>query len=427
MKIRLIYPKFRKFLEDQPLLSKTLEKHVVGEYTMPPSLALPILAALVPSDVEVTITDDNANMPIDYDEKTDLVCISCFTPQAQRAYEIADEFRRRGTKVAIGGIHPSALPEEAKKHADTVCVGEGEPVWKNLLNDAKNNCLKNFYKSDEVYDLKNFPIPDRDIFPRDIYKWNAHLVLTMRGCPVKCIGCPIPDKEGYKMRYRPIDNVIDDIKQMPYNEFYITDDTIMLPGKKNMKYTLKLMEKTKDLDINIFLSATMMMINEPSFYKKLKAGGVSSMYTIFGFDKISQNLFSEECTKDEWQYCVDLVKMNEDNDIHFFGSFGIGFDNQDKRVIDKILKFTDDANISLAEFYIITPFPGTPFGRQAEEEGRILHRNYSSWNHGNVVFKPKNWTEKELLDDYYRLWKNFYINKDPKATLSSFDVNNITT
>ena len=422
MKIRLIYPKFNKFLEDQPSLRELLKEFVIGDYTMPPSLALPILASLTPSDIEVVLTDDNIGQQIDFDESIDLVAISCFTPQAQRAYEIGDEYRKRGTLVAIGGIHPSVYPQEAQEHADAVCVGEGEPLWPEILNDAENNSIKKLYFSEKKYDLADMPIPKREIFPKDIYKWNAHLVSTMRGCPARCSGCPIPEKEGYKFRYRPIKNIIEDIKQMPYREFYFTEDTIMLPGKRNEDFILKLMEQTKELEIKIFLASTMMMVNEYDHYTKLSEGGAVSMYTIFGFDRVSKHLFSKECTKDEWQKSIDLVRMIEDNNIHFFASFGIGFDDQDRDVVDKILKFADETGIDLAEFYIITPFPGTPFGIQIEKEGRILHRNYSLWNHGNVVFQPKNWSIEELNNDFYKLWNEFYKNKDPKNTIRTFDI-----
>ncbi len=422
MILRFIYPRFRKFLENHKELDNFLSKYLVGNYTMPPSLAIPILAALTPDEHEVRLTDDNYGDPIDYDEKIDAVIISCFTPQAQRAYEIADEYRKRGTLVLMGGIHPTALPDEAKLHADAVCIGEGEPVWPQMLADLKAKTLKPFYKATSVYSLELFPNPKRNIFRQDIYKWNAHLVLTTRGCPVQCDGCPIPDKEGIQVRLRPIENIVDDIRTMPYKQFYFTDDTIMLPGKKYSKFMLNLMDRTKELDVSIFVASTMMMMPDPQFYKKLAKGGVSSMYTVFGFDRVSQQLFDRSCTKEQWQAGIDLVKMNEDAGIHFFASIGIGFDNQDRSVVDRILKFCRDANIDLAEFYIPTPFPGTPFGRRADAEGRILHRNYNVWNHGNIVFKPLNFTETELMDDFYTLWKCFYSGIEPSSTLRTFDI-----
>lgn len=421
---RLIYPRFKKFLEDNEALDSRLKKHLVGNYTMPPSLALPIIAALTPSDIEVGLTDDNIGDKIDYDEQADLVVISCFTPQAGRAYIIADEFRKRGKKVIIGGIHPTAIPQEAQQHADAICIGEVEPVWAEICRDIGKGRLKPVYQANTTYSLSEFPIPKREIFKQDIYNWNAHLVLTTRGCPVRCDGCPIPGKEGTRVRLRPIDNIIEDIKQMPYREFYFTDDTIMLPGKKYLKFITKLMKRLQELDVRIFLASTMMMVNDPAFFKKLKAGGATSMYTVFGFDTISRNLFSRECSPQEWQYCIDLVRMVEDAGIHFFASFGVGFDDQDPGVFERIIRFTEEGGVDLAEFFINTPYPGTPFGHKAEKEKRILHRNYDLWNQGNVVFKPKNFTEKELHEGFYDLWHTFYSDKDSEKTLRTFTLSN---
>jgi radical SAM superfamily enzyme YgiQ (UPF0313 family) len=412
-----------KFLEGHSDLQQICKDHLVGDYTMPPSLAIPIMAALTPEDIEVGVTDDNIGQDIDYDEDVDLVVVSCFTPQAARAYEICDEFKAHGKKVMIGGIHPTGRPEEAAEHADAVGIGEAELFWDEMLADLKAGNLKQYYKSDETYSLKNMPIPKRDIFSRDIYVWDAHLILTTRGCPVRCDGCPIPNKEGYRLRYKPIDDVIADIKSMPYKEFYLTDDTVMLPSKRAKKYMVELMEKTSDLDVSIFIASTMMMYPDPEFYKILKKGGATSMYTVFGFDRASRELFSKDCSKEAWQRNIDLVHMNEDAGIQFFASYGIGFDDHDKGVFDRILKFSDDAGIKTAEFFIHTPFPGTPFGEQCEKEGRILHRDYHKWNTGNVVFEPKQMTAEELMDGFKYCWKEFFKKRESDATIKSFTVN----
>ncbi len=420
--LRLIYPKFRKFLEGHASLAGLVREHVIGDYTMPPSLALPIIAALAPPDVEMRLTDDNIGQPVDFDETVDAVFISCFTPQASRAYALADEYRKRGTRVVLGGIHPSVAPQEAGRHADAVCVGEVEPVWDALLADLRAGSLKPLYHAHEYppYRLEHMPLPKREIFNSNRYKWEAHLVLVSRGCPVRCAGCPIPFKEGTNVRLRPVNNVVEDIVTMPYKEFYITDDTVMLPGKKYTQYLLKLMERTAGLDINVFLAATMMMLPDPAFYRTLKAGGAASMYTVFGYDRVSRQLLSPECTPEEWQQGVDLVRMIEDAGIHFFASFGVGFDEQDEGVFDRVKQFAHDASIDLAEFYINTPFPGTPFGDQVEAEGRVLHRNYDLWNTGNVVFRPLAFTEERLVDGFCDLWNSFYESRRPEDTLRSF-------
>lgn len=430
MKIRLIYPRFMKFLEANKAIDELLKKHKVGNYTMPPSLALPIIASITPEDIEVVLTDDNIGEEINYEEDVDLVAISCFTPQAQRAYEIADEFRKHNKKVILGGIHPTAMPAEAAMHADAVCIGEAENTWLEVLHDFNIGSLKKIYQSNAVFDLAKLTIPKRDIFNKDKYDWSAHLIQTTRGCPMKCDNCPLPLKEGEDIRYRPLDDVTNDIKALPYDQFYIIDDSLLLPGRKQGKYLLELMERTKKMNVSIFLPSTMMMARnmnadrKEQFFKKLKEGGVSSLYTVFGYEMISRTLFNKEkCDDKTWKEAVELVKIINSNDIHFFGSFGIGFDYQNESVPDKILRFCDDADIDLAEFYINTPYPGTPFGNQIEIEKRLLHRQYLLWNHANVVFKPKHFTEATLQDSYYYLWKEFYSNKTPKNTLKTFDIN----
>ncbi len=422
MNFRLIYPKFRKFLEGHEELRQICKDHLVGDYTMPPSLAIPIIASITAPEIKLNITDDNIGQPIDYDENVDLVIISCFTPQAQRAYEIADEYRKHGKKVILGGIHPTGIPQESLQHADAVCVGEVENVWDQILSDLKADKLSGIYSSEETFELCNMKIPKRDIFSKDIYKWDAHLILTTRGCPVGCEGCPIPNKEDIRVRYRPVDDVLEDIKSMPYREFYFTDDTIMLPSKRAKKYLLQIMEKTEKMDVSIFIASTMMMYPDPEFYKLLAKGGATSMYTVFGFDRASRELFDKDCSPKVWQKNIDLVRMNEDAGIHFFASFGMGFDNHDKGIFDRILKFSDDAKIDLAEFFIHTPFPGTPFGELCEKQGRILHRDYHYWNTGNVVFEPKQMTPDELLEGFKYCWKEFYKNKEAKKTIRSFEV-----
>ena len=421
-RLRMIYPRFRKFLEGHPELDEVVRDHLVGNYTMPPSLALPIIAALTPRDIDYALTDDNVGEEIDYEEDVDLVVVSCFTPQAGRAYEIADRFRRQGKKVILGGIHPTGAPEEAQRHADSVGVGEVEPLWAGIIEDLRNDTLKPRYRCDQPYDLGRFPRPEREIFRRGNYTWDAHLVLASRGCPVRCEGCPIPHKEGVRLRFRGVEGLVEEIRSMTYREFYFTDDTVMLPGKKNRRFILSVMERTRELDVSIFLSSTMMMVHDPHFYRLLRRGNVSSMYTVFGFDRNSRLLLSAECPAEHWNYCVELVRMIEDAGIHFFASFGVGFDHQDKGVFERVLRFCEDARIDLAEFYIHTPFPGTPFGEAMEAQGRILHRDYHLWNTGNVVFRPRHFTERELLEGFFLLWREFYKHKDPVRTLRSFQI-----
>ena len=130
-----------------------------------PLLSSSLLAGLTPSHHQLRIIDESL-AEIDFDQEVDLVAITAITPLAPRGYEIADEFRRRGKKVVIGGIHASWLPEEAKAHSDSVAIGEADEVWGEMLEDAEKGTMKPFYRQKERTDLSRLPIPRRDLFPR---------------------------------------------------------------------------------------------------------------------------------------------------------------------------------------------------------------------------------------------------------------------
>jgi radical SAM superfamily enzyme YgiQ (UPF0313 family) len=143
----------------------------VEENARVPNLALPILAALSPPDVQISLTDDLLT-PIRLDKdlkEIDLVGITVLTKTALRAYDIADAYRRKGIPVVLGGIHPTAVPEEANEHADSVVLGEAEEVWPRLVEDARTGDLKPFYRQEGYTDLSRMPTPRRDILPSKGY------------------------------------------------------------------------------------------------------------------------------------------------------------------------------------------------------------------------------------------------------------------
>ena len=105
-----------------------------GGKVLAPPMCLPVLASLTPAGVEIHLVDENVE-PVNLDEPADLVALSCMTASAPRGYQIADHFRARGVPVVMGGMHPSALPQEAAEHADAVVIGEAESLIADLARD----------------------------------------------------------------------------------------------------------------------------------------------------------------------------------------------------------------------------------------------------------------------------------------------------
>jgi len=182
-----------------------------------PFLNLPYLAAVTPADYDVSIVDEEHEQ-VDFEAGASLVALSAQTPVAPRAYQIAKQFKMRGTPVVMGGVHVSTLPDEALKHVDSVIIGEGEFVWKEVLEDFEKGHLKSVYKSGTDYDLAGLSWPRRDLLNPKFYI-PLTMLETTRGCPHKCDFCGVSRFFGHHYRKRPLEEVVNEIQSIFGNGF----------------------------------------------------------------------------------------------------------------------------------------------------------------------------------------------------------------
>ncbi len=422
MNITFIYPKFEKLLESR-LELKTPEgaKKHLGDFSMPPALGIPIMTALSKNEHNVKLYDENIEK-INYDDNADLIAVSFFTPQANYAYDIAKRFKSKGKIVIGGGMHPSLMPEEASQYFDAICIGEVEGVWADILNDFQKGQLKKIYKK-EVHDIDIVPIPEREVFTgRNNYDWEAKLIQTMRGCSFYCENCIIPAEFGSNLRFKSIDKVIDEFNVSQISgDYYLIDDTLFLPHRECREYRTKLFKAIAELPVKprIFISGSLNTSYDSDFLKLLKDAGVINLYLVTGSDPYSVKAF-QKGQQQFFEHGLEFVDRYQQEGIEVYISVGLGFDYQNNHVFDISLDFIRKANIRTAEFYILTPFPQTPVWHQFRKEDRILHYNWTKYNTANVVFKPKNFTEQELLDGYIRCWRDFYSGICIDKSLSNF-------
>ncbi|HKR94002.1 MAG TPA: cobalamin-dependent protein, partial [Candidatus Angelobacter sp.] len=177
-----------------------------------PGLNLAIIAGITPPEVEVRIIDESVE-PIDFDCDADLIGITGMTNMANVAYRIADEFRRRGKKVVLGGVHVTVCPDEAQQHADSVVIGEAEPIWHELLNDFAHGELKPRYRPAALFNMQGYGIPRRDLLQSKRYLFPS-TVETGRGCPFDCDFCSVSRTSGRGYRFRPTEEVLEDIASL---------------------------------------------------------------------------------------------------------------------------------------------------------------------------------------------------------------------
>jgi radical SAM superfamily enzyme YgiQ (UPF0313 family) len=193
-----------------------------------PSLSLATVAALTPPEVEISFSDDLIH-PIDIErdlKDVDLVGITTTTRTVQRAYEIARAYREKGVPVVLGGIHPTATPEEALAHCDTVVVGEAELSWSRLIQDFQKGNLERIYKQEHFTPPEIIPQARRQVYNAKHYFPVSPLQAT-RGCPYLCDFCSVRKFFGDTYRYRPLKDVTAEIRTIPHKMIMFTDDNIV--------------------------------------------------------------------------------------------------------------------------------------------------------------------------------------------------------
>jgi radical SAM superfamily enzyme YgiQ (UPF0313 family) len=368
-------------------------------------LNLPTIAALTPADWDVEILDARVK-PVDYDAKPDLVGITGFTAEMPGAYEIADNFRKKGVPVVMGGVHVSALPDEALQHADAVVIGEAELVWHKLILDFKKGELKQKYKADNLCDMKNMVIPTRGLLDKGMYSGFYTLQAT-RGCPFNCDYCAVTAFFGHEFRTRPVDEVIEEIKGFGSKKFFFMDDNIV--GRP--RYAKELFQKLIPLKTTWGSQASITMAKDPELLNLYARSG--GRYAFIGFESLSQK--SLENLNKGWNTAnnyKEAIKKIHGAGINIVGSFVFGLDEDDSSVFKTTFDFIMETDMDAAQFHILTPLPGTVTYSLLEKEGRIIDRDWARYHTGEVVFQPKGMTVDELQNGYYWIFRNTYTIKN---------------
>jgi len=365
-----------------------------------PQLSLHILASLTPEDVEITVVDEDTRK-IDLSSDFDLVGISCMTATANRSYHLSDLLRQRGSKVVLGGIHPTVLPHEAIQHADAVVIGEAEGCWADVVSDFKKGRLRKFYHVPEP-DLSTVPFPRRD-FHLDKALFNCVGLVTTRGCPYACEFCSVTDFYGKKIRHRPVSLVVEDIKRSGSKTFLLLDDNVT----GHPAYSKELFEALIPLGIQWIGQSSMSLAKDKEMLKLCRLSGCGALF--FGLESVSPaSLKGMKKTFKSIEETEEAIKVIQDHGIAFHPSIILGFDTDTEAIFDDTLEFLARNKLPTMALHVLTPYPGTRIYRRFTEQGRLISHDWSRYDHHTVVFQPKNMTPQELAEGHRYVQSEFY-------------------
>jgi radical SAM superfamily enzyme YgiQ (UPF0313 family) len=399
MKILLIYPSKSKLRTKG--FDFSIKNTISWRLLLGPQLAFQMLAAVTPREHSIHLVDERSQK-IDFHDEYDLVGVSSITPSATRSYEIADTFRSLHVPVILGGWHPSALPEEAKQHADAVVIGEAEECWPSLLKDVERKKIKPFYEA--PVDLANIPPAERKkIQPNRRYF--IEQIQATRGCTMRCRFCSISNsKYECTYRLRPINHVIEELKSIPQKIIYFSDPSMTI----NPEYTKQLFRAMKQLNKKFSCNGSIGVLSHDDELITLASEAGCREWDI-GFESVSQeslNLVGKTSNKVE-EFASTIEKIH-DSGTCVKANFMFGFDADKPDIFDKTIDAIYEWDIDLVDINILTPFPGTPLYEDLEREKRILTKDWSQYDLKHVVFQPKNMSAQDLFAETMRVHRTVY-------------------
>jgi len=379
---------------------KFLDKTFLTAFSILPTLQAREIAAITPKNHKVTVINERYT-PINYHEKYDVVHINFVISTAPHAYAIADAFRKNHILVVLSGLHVPGMLEEAKQHADSVLIGRPDLAWLIALRDIEQKKLKPFYQAPPFDD--SVQLPSLRISLPGFVATGA--LEATRGCPHHCDFCSETSSPGGSQYYeRPVDDVIAEMKNIPQKTLMFYDSSLTI----HPEYTKTLFKKMKGIHKKCFCNGNAdVLARDLELVRLSKEAGCVAW--LIGFESVSQKTLDAIGKKtnlvDDYARAVQNIHRYG---MIVIGCFMFGFDTDTPEVFEKTLHVIKDLGIDIADFSILTPFPGTPLYKRLETEGRILTKNWKYYNMGNVVFTPKQMNPEQLQNGVRMMYDKFY-------------------
>jgi radical SAM superfamily enzyme YgiQ (UPF0313 family) len=380
-----------------------------------PPLGLLTLAALAPKDFQVTVCDENAGERVDYDTPAQIVGITGYLLQKTAVLAHAEQFRRRGKTVVVGGPLANLLPEACRPHCDVLFEGEAEYTWPRFLREYAAGRWADHYVEAEKIHLPDSPPPRLDLLRR---RYAHGIVQCTRGCPFSCEFCDIIVVFGRKMRFKPVEQVLAEVEAWQRTGvpvvFFADDNFVGHRGyAKELLKALAQWNARQRRPLAFYTQASIDMVRDEELLRLMRDASFDEVFVGIETPR-KASLAETHKTQNEKVDLVDAVHTIQSHNMFVMAGMIAGFDNDDTAIFDEQFEFCQKAQIPIIMNNTLNASPRTPLAQRLQAEGRLLSADWSQddFSHqvkpGATNFRPLRMTMDELTQGQKKLIRRLY-------------------
>jgi radical SAM superfamily enzyme YgiQ (UPF0313 family) len=370
---------------------------------------------------DIVVTDENISQ-INYDIRPSLVVLSAMTCYFERAVKIAQIFKQKNVPSICGGIHVS-LYKNIKDHPfSSIAIGEGEDLWKQILDDHRNGVLKSLYHNDQHSPLVEINAEKVGRYI-DFSKYTFYSIQATRGCPYDCNFCAVKEFNGRETRHRKIESIINEIEyaKKTNNDFFFVDDNII--GDK--KYAKDLFEALAKQNIFWISQFSINIAFEKDLLELVASSGCEYLFLgVESAQKESLQLFNKKVNLSYQDKYNEVFSNIRSHGIEIMASFIIGNDSDNRESFTKLIDFIESNNILMAMINILTPLPGTKLFHAMSETSRIIDYDFTHYDAQHAVYSPTQMSSSDLERGLCLIYQEIYnfksLFRHAKAALSEY-------
>lgn len=353
------------------------------------------------SEVNYTFYDERIeDLPAHID--TEIIALSIDTFSARHGYDLALKYKSPRNTVVLGGVHVTAMPEEAASYADVIITGDAEDTWPVFLKDYREHHHKKRYDSQGAF--PGYVDPNHASFQKSYLPLG--LIQTSRGCRFHCDFCSVKVQYPQGVKQKALSDVERELSESCDHLLFLIDDNLYADHTYFMNLLRLLRKYRKRWAAQVSMDVT----ENPGLLRHMKRCGC--VLLLIGFESLQETSLKQMHKGANLNRSYsEVVQAVHEAGILLYATFVFGYDSDQENAIQKTVRFANDQALAIINLNPLLPMPGTPLYERLLRERRLpslpwwMDRGY---HYGQTAFQSYSFTPRALEKEILRARLAFY-------------------